>query len=438
MSEFGDPLALDPSILREAVERYRDPEGVRELEYRARLVRYCSHPIFLRRARSLRRTSTKISAADYKDRLARPCGSRIRTYCPSCAYLYFGDSLAMVRSGLLGGKGVPETVMRHPKVFLTLTAPSFGPVHGATGRCHPRGKKHCPHGNVLTCDVEHALNDPIVGAPLCQDCVDSVAQILFNASISRLWDRTLIELRRELSRLSGVAVRRGQDLVRLEYLRVVELQHRGAYHVHAVLRLDDAKDVNRDPIFGADDLVTCITRAIPRAKLRLRTGEEARIIKWGSQVDLQVIGEDAIDQVAGYLSKYLSKDIAVELDPAAKAQSPPHLVHLAQVASELARSRKYRAILSAHSVTQLGFGGHIMSASRRFSASRTALGRIRREYAIEKRQSRGEPIEPIFAQETSFAYDGRGWVSRGDAWLVKMGQDQLIEGFNVRREVSNE
>ena len=58
-----------------------------------------------------------------------PCGNRREHVCPSCSEVYKGDARQIIRSGLTGGKGIPETVADHPCVFTTLTAPSFGPVH---------------------------------------------------------------------------------------------------------------------------------------------------------------------------------------------------------------------------------------------------------------------------------------------------------------------
>ena len=34
-------------------------------------------------------------------------------------------------AGIRGGKGVDASVVEHPQLFVTLTAPSFGPVHSA-------------------------------------------------------------------------------------------------------------------------------------------------------------------------------------------------------------------------------------------------------------------------------------------------------------------
>ncbi len=68
----------------------------------------------------------------------KACGSRSEIRCPSCAAIYRGDSRHLVRAGLEGGKGVDEVIALHPAVFLTLTAPSFGSVHTASGvsPCH--------------------------------------------------------------------------------------------------------------------------------------------------------------------------------------------------------------------------------------------------------------------------------------------------------------
>jgi hypothetical protein len=72
------------------------------------------------------------------------CKTRRASRCPPCAEVYRDDTYQLIRAGLSGGKGVPETVASHPCVFTTLTAPSFGPVHlrrekaGRILRCRPR------------------------------------------------------------------------------------------------------------------------------------------------------------------------------------------------------------------------------------------------------------------------------------------------------------
>src|SRR5262249_4295545 len=75
------------------------------------------------------------------------CKTRRASRCPPCAEIYRADTYQLIRAGLSGGKGVPATVADHPCVFLTLTAPSFGPVHscrekdGRVLACRPRRKE---------------------------------------------------------------------------------------------------------------------------------------------------------------------------------------------------------------------------------------------------------------------------------------------------------
>ena len=72
------------------------------------------------------------------------CKTRRASRCPPCAEVYRADTYQLIRVGLSGGKGVPATVADHPCIFVTLTAPSFGPVHsrrekdGRLLRCRPR------------------------------------------------------------------------------------------------------------------------------------------------------------------------------------------------------------------------------------------------------------------------------------------------------------
>jgi Replication initiator protein, pSAM2 len=53
-----------------------------------------------------------------------PCGDRRASICPPCAETYRADTYQLIRAGLAGGKGVPESVAIHPCVFATFTAPA--------------------------------------------------------------------------------------------------------------------------------------------------------------------------------------------------------------------------------------------------------------------------------------------------------------------------
>jgi hypothetical protein len=150
--------------------------------------------------------------------------------------------------GLRGGKGVPETVRGHPCVFTTFTAPSFGPVHtrrerrGRVRPCRPRHRQpHCPHGRPAWCFRRHPPDDPELGRPLCPECVDYDAQVLWNATAPELWRPTTIYLRRALARQLSTSPTALGRLVRVSYAKVAEYQARGAIHFHAAIRLDAAE-----------------------------------------------------------------------------------------------------------------------------------------------------------------------------------------------------
>jgi len=70
--------------------------------------------------------------------LLTACGNRRESVCPPCSQVYKRDARQLVRAGLTGGKGVPDTVAAHPCVFATFTAPSFGPVHSRRMRGEDR------------------------------------------------------------------------------------------------------------------------------------------------------------------------------------------------------------------------------------------------------------------------------------------------------------
>ena len=95
----------------------------------------CSHPIRLRGwqeridGESGELLSQIVTAREPGGVLLVACGDRRAASCPSCAELYRHVAFQLVATGLRGGKGVPEAVATHPAVMLTLTAPSFGPVH---------------------------------------------------------------------------------------------------------------------------------------------------------------------------------------------------------------------------------------------------------------------------------------------------------------------
>jgi replication initiator protein RepSA len=256
-------------------------------------------------------------------RLLVACGNRRASVCGACSQLYRRDVYHVIRSGLSGGKGVNENVSGHPRVFATLTAPSFGAVHvrrergGAVVACRPRRDRPvCAHRVPEHCGLRHEHGDELLGQPLCADCYDYVGAVLWQAHAGRLWHRFTLELRRELARQAGMSRRRFNRLVRPAFAKVAEYQRRGLVHFHAVIRLDGAGGPDDPPPDWATSEM--LTAAIPEAARRVTVfspdpGQGHRPLSWGQQIDVRPIlvrsdGPGLSDEaVAGYIAKYATK-----------------------------------------------------------------------------------------------------------------------------------
>lgn len=278
------------------------------------------------------------------------CGNRRATVCPACAQTYQRDAFQLLRAGLVGGKGVPESVTQHPAVFATFTAPSFGTVHARKVKrhtcrnrrrcdcraepCHARRDTGlCPHGRPAVCWARHETGDAVLGHPLCLDCYDHDHQVVWNIFSGELWHRTKQAAERWLAKL---AQRRGVPRVevvtasgktrkvapvRLSPGKVAELQARGAVHFHAIARLDGVDPTDPQAIvpppagFTVDDLVDALRHAARQIAFYTPPHPdrpEGWPIAWGEQVDLEPIATDGSGEVtdgmvAGYLAKYATK-----------------------------------------------------------------------------------------------------------------------------------
>ena len=176
-----------------------------------------------------------------------PCGNRRATVCPSCSDRYAADAFHLLRAGLAGDdtKNVPDTVTDHPRAFLTLTAPSFGPVHTRT--LTPRG-----HVIPCRCGERHHPDDPRIGTALDPDSYDYAGAVLWQAHAGMLWARFTIALRRALAAALGVNGAEFREHARLSYAKVAEYQRRGLVHFHAVIRLDGPDGPADPPPAGLD------------------------------------------------------------------------------------------------------------------------------------------------------------------------------------------
>lgn len=178
------PLDLEglmPDVRRQVRQRLLSPD-FDEWSATAARVGYCAHPVRLLGSTIRVHAGTGEVLSSYSSAVEPTgltyvrCGNRRASECPACPRIYAADTFHLIRSGVTGGKTVPHHVAANPMVFATLTAPSFGHVHGARSngrRCRPRDKAtRCEHGRSERCMQRHGENDLVVGQPICSDCYD--------------------------------------------------------------------------------------------------------------------------------------------------------------------------------------------------------------------------------------------------------------------------
>jgi hypothetical protein len=340
------------------------------------------------------------------------CGNRRESVCPACSAVYKRDAQQLVRAGMAGGKGIPETVTLHPCVFATLTAPSFGPVHARRMRgntvlpCRPRrdaNARRCPHGRDISCPTRHVGDDPRLGQPMCDDCFDYQAAVLFNAYAGKLWRRFTTYLPRHLARRLHVTQKRLRALLRVRYVKVAEYQARGVVHFHAVIRLDAPGDGYQPPPDGitADMLCDAFRQAAAAVRIAADDPHGAVMLSFGAPqgTDVRPIHRDDLARtgqplnsqaVANYIAKYATKTLTAPGLPTARLESVADI-------SQLRCSRHYQAMIAAAWALgirkwahALGYGGHFLTKSHNYSVTFGQLRRVRAEYRKRLRHPYGE------------------------------------------------
>jgi hypothetical protein len=372
-----------------------------------------------------------------------PCGDRRASVCPACSETYRRDAYQLIRAGLTGGKGVPETISAHPSVFATFTAPSVGPVHtrnaspdGRPGRCRPRRKSTmCPHGRRMSCGQRHTTSDTCLGRPLCADCYDYAAAVVWNVHAPELWRRTTIAIRRRLARTAS-AYQAGT--VQLSYAKVAEFQARGLVHFHAVFRLDAIGSAGQltPPPLSADQLASAIQTAAAAtwfATVAHPAKPKGWDIRWGRQIDTQVVrlpasGGSPNIAVASYLAKYATKsteavgtvNCRITADNLGYYGNPrSHQGRLIRAAWRLGSHNHPDFLALRRWAHMLGYRGHFATKSRRYSTTLRALRQARADYRRRQLRgttggSRGQAVVTI----TTLQWAGAGWRSSGDALLA--------------------
>ena len=465
-----------PTVIPAAEEllaRAADPARYRRWAEQVRQAGYCQQPVRLVgrveeadfATGEVRHTYS--SKAEPDGMTFKACGNRRASRCRPCSEVYRRDAWHLVAAGLRGGKGVPAGVAEHPRLFVTFTAPSFGPVHsrrerGGTVRpCRPRRpSERCPHGRPAGCWRRHQADDPSLGEPVCPDCFDYQAAVIWNALAPALWRRTTVYLRRELARAAGLTSAELAAVVRVSFAKVAEYQRRGVVHFHALIRLDDASEVEPPPPHFTAELFEQAVReaarrvAVPWPGLIDGLGG-APAARWGGQLEIHRItathGPDDLSAltVAAYIAKYATKSAedfggldhripaAGDLDHLDLGE---HVARLVRACWALGGRPELAGLRLRQWAHQLGFGGHFLTKSRRYSTTLGALRRVRAEHAIrahhggEPRDAWGRPAGAGAVVLAQWRFAGRGYTTRADADLAAV----IAEEAGLRRRVARE
>lgn len=358
-----------------------------------------------------------------------------------------------MRAGLIGGKNVPIDVRQHPRLFVTLTAPGFGPVHRATEAqpCHPRRKGRCEHGRSNSCSLVHTGTDPRIGQPLCPHCYDYTGHVLWHAHAGRLWKAFTDNLYHHLARRTGLSRSALRRSVRISYAKVAEYQKRAAVHIHAVMRLDGMGGPGDPPPAWATASVLADAVRTAAAVVGLTVPYDPALgeyeLRWGSQLDVRPLhaagGPELLtdDAVAAYVAKYVSKgaaDTGAGLDhplkSAAEIITAPvsdHIRTLMTTCWRLGGLPGLQALRLRAWTHTLGYRGHILTKSHRYSTTYATLRADRAEH-------RGAAVtadEPSAVTDSHWRYAGSGHTP--GAALVAAGiADDLARNREAVREAS--
>ncbi|MFE5656207.1 replication initiator protein RepSA [Streptomyces sp. NPDC056517] len=411
----------------------------------------CSHPIHLQGWTLTRDKTTGEALHRYSTdtepgaRLRIACGNRRASRCPACAWTYAGDTYHLIRAGLAGDdrRDIPATVRDHPRVFLTLTAPSFGPVHNRPGTRPCR------------CRAHHSEDDSALGTPLDPESYDYATAVLFNNHAGQLWQRFTTRLRREIAATAGLSQRELKEVARISYGKVAEFQKRGAVHFHAVVRIDGPDGPDSPPPSWAtterltDAIRAAATHAYTTVAVPAAGDQPLRRLRWGTQLDIRPVkafgdGSDITEQaVASYIAKYSTKaaETTGSLDRRIGNREalvllgvPDHTRRLVEACFDLDPLYPDRRLLAwAH---MLGFRGHFSTKSRQYSTTLGELRQTRADYrAAQERTARGlDDIEPdTVLVLTSWSYAGQGH-SPGEAALAA----SIARDIQLNRETARE
>jgi Replication initiator protein, pSAM2 len=237
---------------------------------------------------------------------------------------------------------------------------------------------------------------------------------------------------RHLARRLGITQKRLRALVRIRYVKVAEYQARGVVHFHAVIRLDGPGEDYQPPPPGIDAAMLCDAVRTAAAAVRIAQPDgtgTAITLSFGAPqgTDVRPIRRDDLtgtgqplnhQAVANYIAKYATKTLTVPGLPAQRLQHqadiehlrcPGHQKRMITTAWQLGSRRQTGDPRFRQWAHMLGYGGHFLTKSCRYSVT---FGQLRKARTDHRRAER---------HPAANATPGAAPSTRPSSWLSRPG-----------------
>lgn len=361
--------------------------------------RGCAHPIKIAGLSHIKDRSSGAIIKDSSGTKWVACGTRRANVCPPCAATYADDAFHLIRSGLAGDetKGIDADVADRSRLFVTLTAPSFGPVHSrpktSTGKSRP-----------CSCGSWHSEGDFRLGTAVDPTTYDYEGAVLWQALAGELWGRFTTYLRRAIAKSAGIPVSKLTDHARLSFAKVGEFQRRGLIHFHAAIRLDGPGGIGATPpAWATPQVLEGAVKVAASSASRSIDRPDGRTLEvlFGSQIDIRDITTasqaregDPFDpeRLASYIAKYATKSTNASEDVVERRIKDPALIdrlpvsqhhkHMMHTAWRLGGMEQYASLNLRRWTHMLGFRGHVLTKSRAWSTTMTELRTARAKWRL--------------------------------------------------------
>jgi hypothetical protein len=246
----------------------------------------------------------------------------------------------------------------------------------------------------------------------------------------------------------------------VRFVKVAEYQARGVIHYHAIIRLDGTTgDCQPPPArYTAAMLSDAIRQAAAvisydTAAITAGDPDLGRILRFGTQIDTRVIhsgGALSAQAVANYIAKYATKTTGAPGLPNRPINGPAaiaglhcaaHHKRLISTCWELGKRPAAAALGLNRWTHMLGYRGHFLTKSRRYSVTFTALRQARITHRRQQRHPDGEKDpwgrdldERTVLLMTTWRYAGAGHATTAERQLALAAAARAREHNQIARE----